>query len=281
MAVNFDINSFIINSPTRAIFLNSDDTTAWYTNQVQDFSVKVDGEEETKKDAQGNTIATITKGKTCTTSFNTPVYDLNIIAALNGTTKKVAGSAEYATINTPCFEEIKITDDNKTSIVLKNSVRSAGTTYKLNVTTLTKDGSPKRIFKQGTSVDSGIFTYTSATKTITFADSDLAVGDTVLIVYEYEATEAVQVMATASDMPKTGKLYVEVKGFDICDQNTLLYAYYRFPTAKLASSYQTDIKLDTTIPLEFNCAIDYCGEDKEFYDIVVPNSAPASVVAGD
>ena len=124
MAVNFDINSFIIDHPTRAMFMNSDDTTAWYTNQVQDLSIKVDGTEETKQDANGNTIATITRGKTCTVSFNTPVYDLNIIAALNGTKKEVAGADGVTSINTPCFEEIKVTDSNKTAIVLKNEVRA-------------------------------------------------------------------------------------------------------------------------------------------------------------
>ena len=273
MAVNFDINSFIIDHPTRAMFMNSDDTTAWYTNQVQDLSIKVDGTEETKQDANGNTIATITRGKTCTVSFNTPVYDLNIIAALNGTKKEVAGADGVTSINTPCFEEVKVTDSNKTAIVLKNEVRSVGGTYTLNVTTLTKDGSPKKIFKQGSVASAGTFTYTSGSKTVGFTEGDLAVGDTVLIVYEYDATEAVRVAASGDDFPKTGKCYIEVKGFDICDQNTAIYAYYRFPAAKLSSSYQTDIKLDATIPVEMNCAVDYCGEDKEFFDLVVPNSA--------
>ena len=271
MAVNFDLNSFVIDRPTRAMFMNSDDTTAWYTNQIQDFSVKVDGEEETKKDAAGNTIATITRGKTCTTSFNVAVFDLNIIAALNGTTKQVAG-ADVTTINTPAFEEIKVTSANKEEIILKNNVRAVGGTYKVNVTTLTADGSPKKIFKQGASTSAGVFTYTDSTKTVSFNSGDLAEGDTVLIVYEYDASEAVRVAARGDDFPKTGKLYVEVRGFDICDQNTLIYAYYRFPTAKLTSSYETQIQLDSTIPMEFNCAVDYCGEDKNFYDLVVPNT---------
>ena len=38
---NFDINAFVIDEPTRAIFMNSDDTTAWYTNQVQDFRLRL------------------------------------------------------------------------------------------------------------------------------------------------------------------------------------------------------------------------------------------------
>lgn len=273
MAENFDINSFVIERPTKAIFMNSDDTTAWYTNQIQDFSVKVDGEEDTKKDAAGNTIATVTKGKTCTTSFNVVVYDLNIIAALNATQKEIATSS--AKIATPAFEEVAITADNKTAIVLKNAVKAVGTAYKLSVTTLAKDGSPKKIFKQGSAEAEGVFTYTSGTKTVAFNEGDLAEGDTVLIVYEYDTEKAVRVVASGDKFPTAGKLYVQVAGFDVCDQSTRVYAYYRFPTAKLTSSYQTDIQLDATIPMEFNCAVDYCGDDKKFYDIVVPSSEVA------
>lgn len=270
MAVNFDINAFIIDRPTKAIFMNSDDTTAWYTNQIQDFKVKVDGEEQTKKDAAGNTIATITKGKTCITSFNVAVYDLNILAALNGTEKEIATST--AKITTPAFEEVQITADNKSEIILKNAVKAVGGKYSVNVTTLTKDGSPKQIFKQGSAVAEGVFTYTSASKTITFNTGDLSEGDTVLIVYEYDSTKAVRVIASGDKFPTAGKLYVQVAGFDICDQNTRIYAYYRFPTAKLTSSYETDINLDATIPMEFNCAVDYCGTDKNFYDVIAPSS---------
>lgn len=270
MAVNFDINAFVIERPTKAIFMNSDDTTAWYTNQVQDFTVKVDGEEQTKQDAAGNTIATVTKGKTCTASFNVAVYDLNILAALNGTEKEVATSS--AKIATPAFEEVTITGDNKSAIVLKNDVKSVGGKYSVSVTTLTKDGSPKQIFKQGSATAAGVFTYTAASKTVTFNTGDLSEGDTVLIVYEYDATKAVRVVASGDKFPTAGKLYVQVAGFDICDQNTRIYAYYRFPTAKLTSSYETSIDLETTIPMEFNCAVDYCGTDKKFYDVVVPSS---------
>lgn len=274
MATNFDINAFVIERPTKAIFMNSDDTTAWYTNQVQDLKVKVDGEEQTKQDAAGNTIATVTKGKTCTASFNVAVYDLNILAALNGTEKEVATTTSK--ITTPAFEEVTITTSNKESIVLKYPVKAVGTKYSVSVTTLTKDGSPKRIFKQGSATSAGVFTYTSASKTVAFASGDLSEGDQVLIVYEYDATQAVRVVASGDKFPTAGKLYVQVAGFDICDQNTRVYAYYRFPTAKLTSSYETDIDLETTIPMEFNCAVDYCGTDKKFYDVVVPSATPTA-----
>lgn len=274
MAENFDVNSFVIERPTKAIFMNSDDTTAWYTNQVQDFDVKVDGEEQTKQDAAGNTIATVTKGKTCTASFNVAVYDLNILAALNGTEKEIASTTSK--IVTPAFEEVTITSSNKDSIVLNYPVKAVGTKYPVSVTTLTKDGSPKKIFKQGSVAAAGVFAYANGTHTVSFYSGDLTEGDQVLIVYEYEATQAVRVVASGDKFPTAGKLYVQVAGFDICDQNTRVYAYYRFPTAKLTSSYDTPIDLDSTIPMEFNCAVDYCGTDKKFYDIVVPSATPTA-----
>lgn len=271
MAVNFDVNSFVIDRPTKA-FSQSATGAGWYTNQIQDLSIKVDGTEETKTDAEGNTIATVSRGKTCTVSFNVAVFDLNIIAALNGTKKEVAGADGVTTISAPAFEEVTITDSNKESIALAHDVKAVGGTYTVSVNQLNSDGSLKRVFKQGGSTSDGVFTYTSSTKTLAFNTGDLAEGDSLLIVYDYDSDAAVRVAATGKDFPKVSKLYIQVRGFDICDPETLLYAYYRFPTAKLKSSYQTDIKLDSTIPMEFDCAVDYCGTDKLFYDLVMPSA---------
>ena len=51
-----NINTFIPQKINRAIHTKNDGTVNWYTNQVQDFSIKVDGNEQTKQDADGNTL---------------------------------------------------------------------------------------------------------------------------------------------------------------------------------------------------------------------------------
>ena len=61
MAVAFstDLSTFV---PERAIYVvgeNSDGSLAFMTNQVADFQINVDAEEDTKTDAQGNTIFSI------------------------------------------------------------------------------------------------------------------------------------------------------------------------------------------------------------------------------
>lgn len=261
---DFNINVFIPQKVTRAIHTTNSGLTNWYTNQVQDLSIKVDGQEQTKQDANGNVIATITQGKSCSVSFATPVYDINIIAAQNGTTKKIASVSD--TIVSPAFEEFEIGNEQTTVVLSKTAI--VGT---LSVQTLTKDGSIKNVYKVGDATAKGTVTYTGGTRTVTFASGDIAKGDTVLVKYEYNATEAVGFTASANDFPNAGRLYIEVEGFDICDQSTKIYAYYRFPTAKMKSSYQTDIKLDATYNVEMDCAVDYCDKDKQFYSLVVPN----------
>ena len=267
----FNVNVFIPQKINRVIHTTNAGLTNWYTNQVQDFSIKVDGQETQKEDANGNVIATITKGKSCTVSFATPVYDLNIIAAQNGTTKKIAGTGDVTSLVSPNFEEFEIGAE-QTTVVLQNKAID-GT---FSVQTLTSDGSLKDIFKVGDSTSAGTVTYTDSTKTITFNAGDISKGDIVLIKYEYNATEAVGFTASANDFPNAGRMYVEVEGFDICDQSTKIYGYYRFPTAKMKSSYQTDIKLDATYNIEMDCAVEYCDKEKQFYSFVIPSKSAVS-----
>lgn len=262
-----NINTFIPQKISRAIHTKNDGTVNWYTNQVQDFSIKVDGNEQTKQDADGNTIATVTKGKSCTVSFATPVYDINIIAAMNGTEKKIASSS--STLIAPAFEEFKIASE-QTTVVLKNKTSDINS---ISVMTLSTDGSADKVFKVASATSEGKVTYTDSTKTVTFNTGDIKEGDTVLVKYDYAVEDGVGMTASANDYPTAGRFYVEVEGFDICDQSTKIYAYYRFPTAKMQSSYETAIALDSTYNITMDCAVDYCSEDKQFYSLVIPGVA--------
>lgn len=263
------INTFVFKEPTRVLNVSSSkNTTNWYTNQVQDLSIKVDGEEQLKKDAQGNTMLTKSSGKTCELSFSTPVYDVNIVAAQNGTTKEVGTSS--AKLVTPDIQEYDMKSTNLTTVVLPYSARQVGDNYIINVNTLNADGSLKDVYKLGSAASGNTITYTANTKTLTFAEGALAAGDTVLVVYEYESENVVRVVATGKDFPKTGKTYVEVLGCDPCDPETAIYAYYTFPNTKMKSSYQHDLKLDSTINITMDCAVDYCSKKKEFYTLAIP-----------
>ena len=258
----FDLNTFAVDEPQRVAF-SRNNKLAWYTNQIENLSIKVDGETVEKKDAHGNTIFTIPKGKKCTVEFDVSVYDLNIIADMNGTVKKVASSTNKLTAS--AFEEFDISD-NQTEVTLKNNA-IAGTIF---VQTLTTDGSLKRLFTVAEATAESKVTYTDTSKKITFNEGDIAKGDTVLVVYDYETASAVGFDVTANDKPTPGKLYVEVTGYDICDKETKLFAYYRFPAAQMQPSNQQDLKIDSVYHVTMDCSVDYCDKLKRFYGVIVP-----------
>lgn len=260
-----NVNTFIPKQANRAIFTKNDGTPEWYTNQIQDFSIKVDGNEVQKQDANGNTIATITKGKSCSVSFATPLYDLNLVAAMNGTTKKIASSS--AKLDCPNFDEFVMGSD-QTTVVLKNAAID-GT---ISVTTLTPDGSVNKIFKVGSAVSADTVTYTDASKTITFNTGAVDENETVLVKYDFKTDAAVGITTSANDYPTAGRFYVEFEGFTACDQDTKIFAYYRFPAAKMQSSYETKIDLESTITINMDCAVEYCDSEKAFYSVVIPTA---------
>lgn len=266
-----DINSIVIDRCVYAFGEDADGGITWLCNQVADLTVSVDGEEVTKEDANGSIIARINRAKNCTVSFNSAIFDLNLIAAMNGTEKQIASADEK--FIAPKQEIIEITKDNKEAVVLAQNVRNAGTladpAYKIGVTTLTKDGSLKAKWTIGSATEAGVATYTASTKTLAFAEGDLAEGDKLCVTYEYETEAAVQVINSAEDFPVAAVSKFLIKCFDVCDQNTAIFMWLILPNAKMATNYELSFNLEDTIPVELNCAYDYCSDGKELYRLII------------
>lgn len=271
----FDINSFIFDHVERGVGFNADGSVRWLANQIESASLQCDGEEVLKKDARGSTIYSKAQAKTCEFNWESSVADLNLIAEMNGTTKQVASSS--TPVVSPIFDAIDITADSTTEITLENAVYNSGSTgtpvYKIGVSLLTTDGSLKKVLKKGDSASSGVFTYTPASKKLTFNSGELEKGDTVFVTYEYETENAVQLVNSADDMPTATKSIYLVEGRDICDQNTKLYAYLIFPNAKMSTGYTLGFDVDSTVPVKQVCSYDYCSKNKELYRLVIPQVA--------
>lgn len=271
----FDINSFIFDHVERGVGFNADGSVRWLANQIESASLQCDGEEVLKKDARGSTIYSKAQAKTCEFNWESSVADLNLIAEMNGTTKQVASSS--TPIVSPIFDAIDITTDSTTEITLENAVYNSGSTgtpvYKIGVSLLTTDGSLKKVLKKGDSASSGVFTYTPASKKLTFNSGELEKGDTVFVTYEYETENAVQLVNSADDMPTATKSIYLVEGRDICDQNTKIYAYLIFPNAKMSTGYTLGLDVESTVPVKQVCSYDYCSKNKELYRLVIPQVA--------
>lgn len=285
MAVAFstDLSTFVPERPIYAVGENSDGSLAWMTNQLMDFQISVDAEEDTKTDANGNTIFSISRAKSCDVSFTTPLLTLELVASMNGS--EVERGTNDDKIAVPKFETVKLVatagkvtiDTTTTTISLAQIVRNSGTVgtpvYKVSAAFLTKDGSTRKKLEKGTTTPSSgefVFTKGSGTAdTVTVLNADYDEGSSILITYEYDTADAIQIVNSAEEFPVASVVKVLVRGYDICDKTSPIYAYFIFPAAKFQTNYTLGMALDQNIDCNLTCSYDYCSEARELYRMVV------------
>lgn len=285
MAVAFstDLSTFVPERPIYAVGENSDGSLAWMTNQLMDFQISVDAEEDTKTDANGNTIFSISRAKSCDVSFTTPLLTLELVASMNGS--EVERGTNDDKIAVPKFETVKLVatagkvtiDTTTTTISLAQVVRNSGTVgtpvYKVSAAFLTKDGSTRKKLEKGTTTPaSGEFVFTKGSgtaDTVTVLNADYDEGSSILITYEYDTADAIQIVNSAEEFPVASVVKVLVRGYDICDKTSPIYAYFIFPAAKFQTNYTLGMALDQNIDCNLTCSYDYCSEARELYRMVV------------
>ncbi len=279
MEVGFstDLSTFVPERPIYAVGENSNGSLAWMTNQLMDFQISVDSEEDTKTDAQGNTIFSISRAKTCNVSFSSPLFTIDLVAEMNGSSVE-----RGTTIIAPKFETVKlVAQTNKvviggtyTTIYLDKLVINSGTlavpAYRISATLLTKDGSAKKKLvydkdaTQTSDISTGEFMFTEHTgdsapankDNITILNSDYADVTSILITYEYQTTNAIQLVNSAEEFPVASIVKVLVRGYDVCDKTSPIYAYFIFPSAKFQTNYTLGMSLDQNIDCNLTCSWD-------------------------
>lgn len=273
MAVAFstDLSTFVPERPIYAVGENSDGSLSWMTNQLMDFQISVDAEEDTKTDANGNTIFSISRAKSCDVSFTTPLLTLELVASMNGS--EVERGSNTNLISVPKFETVKLVatsgkvtiDTTTTTISLAQVVRNSGTVgtpvYKVSAAFLTKDGSTRKKLEKGTTTPaSGEFVFTKGSgsaDTVTVLNADYDEGSSILITYEYDTADAIQIVNSAEEFPVASVVKVLVRGYDICDKTSPIYAYFIFPAAKFQTNYTLGMALDQNIDCNLTCSYDW------------------------
>lgn len=287
-AFSTDLSTFVPERPVYIVGENSDGSLAYMTNQISDFNITVNSTEDVKEDANGNTIFSISRAKTCEVSFSTPLMTLEIIASMNGSEKQVGASDNLLSV--PKFETLKLTatankvvvNSDTTTIYLAHNVKNSGTTgtpvYKVSAAFLTKDGSTRKKLERGTTTPAaGEFVFAKGTgssaptnmDSITVLNADYDEGSNILITYEYETAAAIQIINSADDFPVAAKTKVMVRGYDVCDKTNPIYAYFIFPSAKFQTNYTLGMALDQNIDCNLTCSYDYCSDERELYRMVV------------
>ena len=272
MAMN--ISNLVIDRILRGVMFSTTTREAlWNVSQISRFSISVTSDSQDAVDATDTPIMTFYRAKQCEVSAENALWDLGLFAAQGG--NQLDASTATNKYNVPIFDEITL--ESATSATLTHTPKApTGETYAVPyVYVLNGDGTLGKKFECGTTAAAGVFTQTGTT--LTFAANDLAVGDTIIAFYEYEANgtsgnQALRMKNSAKDFPKAGKFVMEVLCCDPCDKSTLYYAYLIMPSATLAPDVDLDFATDARHSFTLRAQQDYCDKEKLLYTLCVPEA---------
>lgn len=273
------LNSIAIKQIIGAWAFDSAEEIKWMCSQVENLQITQDGETTEKKDANGSTIFTIDRNKSCTISFDSSVLDLNLIAALNGTERIDAGSGAAA-IKVPYIERFTLSStDISNGYVSLTKSPSGGASAKISFHTLTTDGSLDDNYAQSSETTKTTFKYETTGNKIMLPTNNeasattgaviLTAGTRVEVIYEYSVESGVKVVNAADKFPDAAKVRFLVLAVDLCDQTKVRALWVTAKNAKPQTGNTIGFNLDDTISVTLNLAYSYCDTDKSFYEITV------------
>ena len=258
------VNNFVIDHVLRGIMTKKNGDYMWSINQISNPSLNVSLSDTAQAvDALGTPIVEFDRGRSAEFSAENSIFDLSLYAAQMGRGVEVA--SENTIVEVPAFEEFEVAGtDGETYVTKKAPIADLTRIYVLN-----EDGTLGKAFEVGTASDS-TFAYDSETHTISLP-TGLEKGTTMFVMYEYEAREnATAVTADAINFPKAGVFTMEVLGTSVCDPDTLIHAFVKFPNAKLDGNVDYTFATDGTHPFTIKAMQEYCDKEKKLFSIIIP-----------
>lgn len=251
MALDINMNNFVIDRVLRAVGKSKDGDVLFAINQVTNPSLSVSSETSEAVDALGSRIAVFNRAKSCEFSAENALFDMALMAQQAGSGEGVV-RGEVKTV--PAFD---LMEDGK----LAHTPAKADA---LKIYELNGDGSFGAEIKKSADagVDGGYVL--GAENAVTLPE-----GKKGIAVYEYDATSAIAVVNSATEFPKACQLILEVLGCDVCNQEELIYAYLIFPNFKISPDFDWSMATDGTHPFSGTAMQNYCDEKKELYKLVI------------
>lgn len=253
-----NLNNVVIDRVLRGIYTDKNDDVIFALNQVQNLSINCTSESQEIVDALGVSIMELMRSKAVEASAENAIYDMGLMAAQYGTTKVVATSEAKLTV--PTMESFEV---DGTSYTLKHTPTAPITAiYELN-----GDSTLGAKYTSSTSASATAFSYAEGTITL---PTGVAKGSDMFVMYEYESENAVEVVNTANNFPKVGKMTFECLVYDTCDPETKIFAYIVLPRFQLKSDFDWSIGGDNQVhPFSGKCSVDYCDKQKKMVRVVI------------
>lgn len=255
-----NLNNIIVDRVLRGVFSDKNDNIIFALNQVQDLSMNQTSESQEVTDALGVSIMELMRSKALEVSANNAIYDFNLLASQYGTEKVVA--SEDAKIVTPAMETIEIVAD-KTEYNLKHTPKTVPTAiYALN-----GDSTLGAKYAKATSASATEFAIDGAKVTV---PTGLDVGAELFVMYEYETENAIEVVNSAKNFAKIGKMTFEILAYDVCDPETKLFGYLILDRFQLSNDFDWSIGGDSQQhAFSGKAHVNYCDKNKKMCRVVI------------
>jgi hypothetical protein len=241
----------------------------WSVNQIEDPTLTVNADTKDAVDALGTPIISFDRAKSAEFSASNSLFDLGLMAAQSGT--EIVSSSATVSISVPCFEEVTFPGSG-TTVALKHTPDATGAAGIPYIYYLNGDGTLGKKYAYASTADTDSFSFT--TKTLSLP-TERAVGDKLLVIYNYKADDADQAVAvtnTAKNFPKAGRFVLEVLGADVCNATTLYHAFVLFHQAKLESNFDVSFTTDSKHPFTLKAMQEYCDHEKRLFTIIIPEA---------
>lgn len=255
-----NLNNIVVDRVLRGVFSDKNDNIIFSLNQVQDLSMNQTSESMEVKDALGVSILELMRSKALEVSANNAIYDFSLLAAQYGTAK-VEASADVKVL-TPMMETVEVVA-NKTEYNLKHTPKNAPVAiYAMN-----GDSTLGAKYAKGTSASATEFAIEGAKITV---PTGLAAGTELFVMYEYEAENAIEIVNSAKNFAKLGKMTFEILAYDVCDPETKLFGYLIMPRFQLSNDFDWSIGGDSQQhAFSGKAMVDYCDKEKTMVKVVV------------
>lgn len=253
-----NLNNIIVDRVLRGIFSDKEDNIIFSLNQVQDLSLNQTSESQEVTDAFGVSIMELMRSKALEASANNAIYDFGLLAAQYGT-EKISASSE-AKIVVPTMESFEVTG---TEYTLKHTPVAAPTAiYELN-----GDSTLGAKYVAGTAASATEFVYEDGKITL---PTGVAAKTEMFVMYEYESDSAIEVVNSANNFAKMGKMTFECLVYDVCDPETKIFAYLILPRFQLSNDFDWSIGGDNQQhAFSGKAHVDYCSKDKKMVRVVI------------
>lgn len=257
-----NLNNIIVDRVLRGIFSDKEDNIIFSLNQVQNLSLNQTSESQEVTDALGVSIMELMRAKALEASAENAIYDFGLLAAQYGTEKVEVG----ASMVVPAMETIEVrkaeADETTIEVMLEHTpVKAPTAVYALNGDSTLGDK-----LVPGTAGEEGKFAYLEGKITLPAS----AGGKDMFVMYEYETTEAMEVVNSANQFAKMGKMTFEILAYDVCDPETKLFGYLILPRFQLSNDFDWSIGGDSqTHAFSGKAMVDYCAKDKQMCRVVI------------